>query len=308
MARSCPHPLALFSLVAHAESAEAVIRDPANIHFVATMPDGKLGLDVGHILSKAASNGTLVTIGRNSDIVVRGRHISKLQCSFEMDMSTGIIMFYDRSHGQTSQVFGQNSEPFELGRVRKIVVHEGLNEVIGMGGRKCDSIQFELRWHKNPHETMTLVRNRAGVCHLEDHPHLARTFDPIDTALPSRVGTRVHTPAVTQSRMRHRQLGLPLGRGQFATVYKTIDVDSGQLLAVKIISQPPEAHDQEKWKQSLHFALKREVEILSRIHHVCWEDSESNDSVLITATPSRTSSTISHLKAGTVQSRRFSWA
>jgi hypothetical protein len=51
----------------------------------------------------------------------------------------------DRSLNST-QVFGENATPFERERdKRKVVVQKDLNTIIGMGGERCDLVQFELR-------------------------------------------------------------------------------------------------------------------------------------------------------------------
>lgn len=61
-----------------------------------------------------------------------------------------------------------------------------------------------------------------------------------------------------------------LGSGQFGKVYKAVDVDEGKFVAVKTLESPEKAtkKQQEKWKQSVYYALKREVEILATIDHV----------------------------------------
>jgi serine/threonine protein kinase len=38
--------------------------------------------------------------------------------------------------------------------------------------------------------------------------------------------------------MRYVTVGGKLGSGQFGTVYKAIDVDSGKLMAVKVLERP----------------------------------------------------------------------
>ena len=40
-------------------------------------------------------------------------------------------------------------------------------------------------------------------------------------------------------------VGRKLGSGQFGTVYKAIDVDSGKFIAIKILEQPTKALKQE---------------------------------------------------------------
>jgi serine/threonine protein kinase len=45
--------------------------------------------------------------------------------------------------------------------------------------------------------------------------------------------------------MRYVPVGPKLGSGQFGTVYKAIDVDSGKFMAVKILERPTRASKQE---------------------------------------------------------------
>jgi hypothetical protein len=269
-----PHPLALFSLVPINKRAKAVIADPLNDHLVSENECGNLVLDIGfHIRSK--SRNTLATLGRgDADIFVAGSNIAKIQCSFEIDLDTNIVMLYDRSHGQTTQVLavpGDDVKPFEYGRLRKVVVQERLNTIIGMGEGR-GRVQFELKWHPVPAEMMEKVKSRENISlGCEENPRLARTIDEADTIMPSRRETRVHTPGPRQLEMRYAKLDKRrLGSGQFGEVYKVVDVDSGRLMAVKILKRPVDETRKEldRWKESVYYALKREVETLARINHV----------------------------------------
>jgi hypothetical protein len=49
-------------------------------------------------------------------------------------------MLYDRSHGYTTQVFGENATLFEHGRIRKVLVQQDLNTIIRMGGEGRDLV------------------------------------------------------------------------------------------------------------------------------------------------------------------------
>ena len=60
--------------------------------------------------------------GIETDIYVGGSSIAKIQYSFEIDLDTGIIIFYNRSFTQSIQVFGENATPFEYKRIRKVLV------------------------------------------------------------------------------------------------------------------------------------------------------------------------------------------
>jgi hypothetical protein len=120
-----PHPLALFSLFPHYknERAKCAVSYSDNIHHVSTLSSGKEALNVGfHIRGK--SSITLITIRRGveADIYIEGSTIAKIQCSFKIDLKTGVVMLYNRSHGYITQVFGENATPFKLGRIWKVLV------------------------------------------------------------------------------------------------------------------------------------------------------------------------------------------
>ena len=266
-----PHPLALFSLFPKPgnERAESIVFHPENVRHVSVLSTGHKALDVGFQM-RGKSSTTLATLGRGieADIYLEGSSISRVQCSFEIDLDTGIVMFYDRSHGCTTQVSGSNATPFEYGRIRKVVVRDELNTVIQMGGERRDLIQFELRWHHGPASIAEVINKYdALLSSTLDNPRIARTEYDAPTDLPSRMDTRTHTPGRRQLNMRYIRLQ-PLGSGQFGTVHKAIDVDSGKLMAVKMFERPIKASRVEKFNQSLYYALKREVEALSMINHV----------------------------------------
>lgn len=247
-------PPALFSLIPINERAKSVVTDPLNSHLLSTSNNGLPCIDIGSFPSKSGQT-TLATLGRgDTDVFVQGSAISKIQCSFELELSGQVVMLYDRSHGCTTQVFGDNATPFEHGRLRKVAVNKGLNTRIGIGGEKRNLVVFDIAWHFDVlgGETSSIQRRLAAG--FQDHPRLARTVDEADTTLPSQRQTRVHTPGQLMLRSRILQ---ELGRGQFGEVYKALDVDGGRFLAVKIIQGTLQQPCQ----------VKREVEILARTSH-----------------------------------------
>lgn len=265
-----PDPLALFSLEPIDDRARQVVANPCNkqfVSFLATKRGDVAVLDIGHLRS-ANGDDTLATLGRSGcDILVEGASISKMQCSFELNRETGVIMFYDRSHGQTCQVFAAedskksatSTTPFQHGRVRRVVVQKELNTVIGMGGVGRNLVRFRLIWHSDPLETLETIRARQGNC-VPCNPQFARTVDEADTIVPSRMETRIHTPGHGQPRMRWVKRGkAALGAGAFGEVWKALDVDTGRTMAAKVMRR----RSDELWE-----TLKREVEILSRVSHV----------------------------------------
>jgi hypothetical protein len=218
-----PHSTVLFSLspVPGNEQAKNAIAHPANSHLVSTSPSGVLVLDIGFDIHRS-SHKTLATLGRGlqADIHVEGGNISRLQCSFELDLDSGVVMFYDRSHGCTSQVFGQNAIPFERGRTRKVLVQRDLNTIIGMGGERHNLVQFNLDWHQNPIQAAEIIGKYGALpCGRLENPRTARTTDGTPTDLPSRRETGL-------LEVRYVEVS-KLGSGQFGEVYKIIDVVRG---------------------------------------------------------------------------------
>jgi serine/threonine protein kinase len=264
-----PHPLALFSLKPLNQRAEKAVTDRSNAHLVSKLRDGDLALDVGHVRTTAGDDSTtLATLGRCGDIFIEGASISKIQCSFEIDRDTNVIMFYDRSHSQTTQVYSTTNAvvPFEYGRARKVVVQRDLNTIIGMGGVGRNLVLFELVWHCAPDMVKEKVRERDGnMRRLQENPRFARTLDEADTVAPSQMETRIHTPGPRQPKIRWQQIGDSLGAGKFGPVYKALNLYSGKIMAVKVMRRPPGPDGDHLWGM-----LKREVEILSRISHVSY--------------------------------------
>lgn len=244
----------------YSSPAEAALAHPDNDHLVSWMRN-KPVLDVGHTRTISGDSATLATLGRNGDIKIQDHRIAKEQCSFEIDNETKVIMFHDRSIRCTCQVFGENAMPFEFGRPRKVVVQRNLNTIIGMGGSQRDSIQFMLVWHGSSSETMEKVKNRNNAA-LEDNPRFARTVDDADTVPPTGMMTRIHTPRTDEPRIRFRKMDR-IGGGQYGEVFKAVNVDTGQLIAVKIVKLSTGRAGQYEWN-----TLKRETEMHSKISHV----------------------------------------
>ncbi|OAA35516.1 Protein kinase-like domain protein [Metarhizium rileyi] len=248
MPRPYPHRLALFSLVPLNPRADDVVAHLINENLVSTLKDGKRALDIGHVRPISGNSTTLATLGRNGDVFIEGSSIAKVQCSL------------------SSQVFGENATPFVNRRPRKVVVQKKLNTTIGLGGERRNLIQFELlKWHHHAIEAMEKLKNRESAA-LEEYPRLARTTNEADTVLPSRREIRPHTAGPQLFQMRYTIIGKQLGSGQFGVVHKAIDADKGKFMAVKILKQPTGASE----RIMLSNALKREVEMLSRLSHGPW--------------------------------------
>ncbi|KIX91998.1 uncharacterized protein Z520_12269 [Fonsecaea multimorphosa CBS 102226] len=248
--------------------AAQVLSHPENKHLISTRDDGKSAIDIG-FPSRGGSPTTLATLGRdpNADIFVEGSDISRIQCSFEVDLDTGIVMFYDRSNGCTSHVFGTKVVPFEFGRARRVVVDDELNNIIGMGGERCDLILFEIKWRPDPSGRANTIKQYGAECGTRiEHARTARTEDAAPTEPPPHRGIRLHTPRSLALKMRYVNKER-LGQGSFGEVHKAIDIDSGKLMAVKVLKRPPTFPEQENWREAVILGVNREIKILSSVTH-----------------------------------------
>ena len=144
-----PNIKALFSLVPLNRKADEAVDDENNSHLVSISSKTNVrSFDIGFHINSQSSFNTLTTLGRdNCDIYLRSTTIARTHCSFEIDdLNTGIVMFYDRSHKQNTQVSGeQDGRPFEKGRSpRKVLVYPKFNDTISIGGINGDLVQFGL--------------------------------------------------------------------------------------------------------------------------------------------------------------------
>lgn len=271
----------LFSLVPITPKPIDVVRHPHNRHLAYRLNDDTLALDIGlHIHSKSRSPSILATLGRDdaADIFLDGPSMSRIQCSFEINLDSKVIMIVDRSRALTTQVYSADTPTsavaqFELGRPfpPQVVIMRTLNEQLGMGGTHRDLVKFELHWHYNLDTIIDILNNRDDLPQdykqeIEDCPRVAHTLSQeLDTIPPSRMETRAHVPA--QPTMRYKQFDA-LGNGSFGTVFKGLDLDLGRFMAIKRLEQPSDPEGAAQFQQSLRYAAKREVETLSRIKHV----------------------------------------
>ena len=257
----------LFLLVPKNPKAHHVILHENNSHLRTVSKNNTPSIDVGYHINSPYSISTLATLGRNDcDITLRPTSISRLHCSFEIDdVDSGIVMFYDRSHKNNTRVSGEIGVPFEKGRSpRKILVHPEFNTEISMGGVNGDLIKFKLEWMVKEDQIKTVVKESWNAKrHSITNPRKARTCDLTETTLPSFRMTRDQAfQGRDASAVRYHKRSL-LGAGTFGKVWRVIDVDSGQLAAMKQIEWSPRSRDQTHLSK-----VRKEVELMRRAKHV----------------------------------------
>ncbi|KAI0483463.1 kinase-like domain-containing protein [Xylaria cf. heliscus] len=151
--------------------------------------------------------------------------------------------------------------PFEYGRSRKVVVSSRINRRIGLGGAGRNLYQFRLDWKQDLSGTMAKVKKRGALA-LQENSRLAETIDEPGTILPSQMNTRVHINGPRRLPIRWAKVA-HLGTGGFGEVCKAVDVDNGNLMAVKTFKDAKAGIDIHRLKRS----WKREIEIFSKMNH-----------------------------------------
>lgn len=131
-----------------------------------------------------------------------------------------------------------------------------------MDGVGRNLVQFKLKWHHERDDVVERVKCRENLP-LEENPRLAGTVDETKTILPTGRQTRIHTGGPLQKKIRYIRESKVLGSGNFGQVYKAMNVDSGGLIAVKIVQRQGGSESHQEWTK-----LKGEIETLSRISHV----------------------------------------
>lgn len=184
-----------------------------------------------------------------------GSRISGMQCQFILNETTHEIILRDRSAYQSTLLTnGLSSKQLLRGVPRQRVIRRPDNLTIGMGGVNGDLVKFDLAWAPLDDEARF---NAAQVVQefveLPQNPRFAITRNDRDTE-SDRYEMRMQTPW-DSTRLTHRKLK-QLGQGSFDTVYQTVDLHTGDHLAVKIIRTDTAQRHTAYWKA----AFRREAD------------------------------------------------
>ncbi|KAG5977504.1 hypothetical protein E4U55_006747 [Claviceps digitariae] len=129
-----------FCLVDIEPEAADIIRRPKNTHLLFQLRDGRLALRI-NFGTLHYTGISVATMGRSKDATVYvGRAgTSKIQCCFELDHETNMIMFYDRSSTETTTISGE----YEVWH--SAFMRPPFNYLISMG-RRGDEAIFQVLW------------------------------------------------------------------------------------------------------------------------------------------------------------------
>ena len=275
----------IFSLLPLNDRAEDVVNHHSNKRLAWIDEQGRtqLGIEFDRNSRSSKPRSTIAILGRTGtgdiDIVAEGAHISKIHCSFEVHWETNIIMLHDRSKAGSTDFFGEQSMPIDKDGKRKqgerkVAIHPRLNNFLKIGHKEETCLKFQLVWHYDIQQTTEKLKNR-DMMEIDEDPQEAWTqivsdINPLsDTVLPSLIQTRVHTSGLNvEESIRFSILDSQIGSGRFGDVYKAVNVDTGDLFAVKVIKLPLQDSLGEREWTCDYPEVKKEIEILHDSHHV----------------------------------------
>lgn len=219
-----------------------LMRDEANARFMHTDTKGFVSLRIGvdHI---PKIPGQLITFGHDvarCDIVLPPG-CSQMQCHFFINPSSGELLLRDDSPDRSTYLGGAKGRKLDLQNVepRQMVV---LQTEKGGYIMLPSGVQFIIAWDQ-PKEAFLAAKTKSNILPITEH-------------ISSSTG-------VYETRgLVHRQIRR-LGRGSTATVYLTVDLYTGDHLAVKTFHFESKAQE-----EMVKSEVKRELSLLSMVSHV----------------------------------------
>lgn len=238
-----------FYLEPENQAARAIVSNPPNEWLRECRPDGSAVLRVG-FNHEPKTRGHLLSFGSNlrlNDVILPPIY-PRQQCHFWIHSNTGELLLQDDTENKSTTLSVAGGSKYHLPnngpRQRVLTIH--LNVLI-----KMQAAHFRLWWGPmtgQPEAVKTAMidfRFRQSLGQASAPPY------PLATSTSARRGPLIH----------HRLQ--ELGRGASAVVYQTIDLTTGDHLAVKTW-QPAVAVDKECFIE----IVKKEMQIASQLSHV----------------------------------------
>ncbi|EJT69466.1 serine/threonine protein kinase [Gaeumannomyces tritici R3-111a-1] len=217
-------------------------------------------LHIGAQPSKWASKAPVVIafLGsdeRQCDVVIRGPGIEPLQCAFLRHPGNGVVVFVDYSQGETSRV--SHTEYGPKRKHRMMALSPKLKTSIRMGAPATRRMRFLISWPDSPYP-----RPLAN-----DAWRMGELLPPKKWVPQIRTGFELILPFLDRrgdGEIRYEELGA-VGHGGRGLVSKAVDVDTGNLLAVKTVRSGDSTPRKEQ--SIVRQELRQEAAVLGRCRH-----------------------------------------
>ncbi|KAL7619586.1 hypothetical protein AAE478_010127 [Parahypoxylon ruwenzoriense] len=206
----------------------------------------------------AGDMATVLIIGSTEgerDLSIEGDDIVTPHCTFSVNQRTGVLLVEDETGGWTTlrpHRQQQYESPLSAERPRAVIMG-GVNPFLFVGEPGKEA-KFQIEVHLSPEHILRIMEHRRTEISKDDRDK----YPPV--SFPGQ------TPFPAGGLMRHQPVS-ELGRGAFGKVMKTVDLYSGDYVAVKIILPTSNPRYLKTWQENVKLAQVREVGNLARISH-----------------------------------------
>lgn len=270
----------LFHLVPLSEAAHDALSHPDNNHFVSLCSiRGQIlpALEIGFHVPLKPSAPVITRLGRDADLTLRGRAVSKVHVAFEINPHTHVVLLSIRSKRSSSVQLSVRSKhlrehdrpldsskswnpPLQVDR-ECVIAYKQMYRI------KILPYDFVLQWRD---ETVEALRDLAIRGYRDTLQQVIRSRDlPTEfdaSELQTWHNTRLQTVGRVLFREAEEQFRVPIGNGTFGNVYRTLDLESGNPVAVKVVNLSHyTTTDQQEWARA---HLHREIKALQTFKHV----------------------------------------
>ena len=234
---------AFFYLAPEGEIATRILSDPVNALFKHAHRDGREVFRIGDDHSPKTS-GQLITFGsdRSCCDIILPEGFPPKQCHFFINPRTGELLLRDDTEDETTWLSHSNFPSFSL----------------------PSSMQPRQRVVPTAEHRVQVAMQRANFHLVWGNPKRAFQAAWTKSLIPQNIASRdqriLQSGRIVHSRMRE------LGQGATAKVYLTLDLNTGDHLAVKtFLREPGESEHQVNIVKHL---ARMEVRVMSKLSHV----------------------------------------
>lgn len=178
-------------------------------------------------------------------------------------------MLIDNSGSRNTKVLSQGSDrqafPFnDTLKDRKIVMTNRINTLLFMGGSNSDHFRFEVEWNASFETTRQVLQHHVqGLAKSAVQPGLSTQLSALQIEI-LEICLLVPPPGKAGRRIRYLK-GVMLGDGGYGDVYRALNVETGDEMAVKVVRPAGNwAH-----MDDAITGLKAEAAMLQAFAHVC---------------------------------------
>ncbi|KAL2175261.1 kinase-like domain-containing protein [Thermothelomyces heterothallicus CBS 202.75] len=253
----------LFHLVPDNDAAREALLHPDNSRFVSNTHTELQGLEVGFHVPSVPKGRVITRVGRDADLILRGRTVSAVHVAFEIHPETLVVLLSVRSkHSSSVTISSDFSEAKQKIQGDCVLVY-GTSYRISIV-----SYNFLLIWRDlGSVEALRQLAIEGYQISLQRIQTIRSRDLPTDgdsSELHSWHNTRLHTAR----RILFREAeGAPrelIGEGTFGAVYRAVDLESGNPFAVKVVKLHAYGA---RYVEQARAAVHREMKTLEYLKH-----------------------------------------